>query len=133
MNYAEGICDAFRYLLTNYKEVFAIGQGLWSPWYVGATMTDLDKEFGTDRVIDTPVSELATTGAAVQLSASSVTTVMSAAGTSARHSTVTAAGLDAVGSVVSSTTMDKSDLARSRVQGRGEAGCGHVGFYGAAG
>lgn len=65
MNYAEGICDAFRYLLTNYKEVFAIGQGLWSPWYVGATMTDLDKEFGTDRVIDTPVSELATTGAAV--------------------------------------------------------------------
>ncbi len=65
MNYAEGICDAFRYLLTNYKEVFAIGQGLWSPWYVGATMTDLDKEFGTDRIIDTPVSELATTGAAV--------------------------------------------------------------------
>ena len=65
MNYAEGIREGFRYLLTNYKEVFAIGQGLWSPWYVGASMTDLDKEFGTERVIDTPVSELATTGAAI--------------------------------------------------------------------
>ena len=28
-------------------------------------MTDLDKQFGKDRVIDTPVSELATTGAAI--------------------------------------------------------------------
>ena len=65
MNYARGIRDGFQYLLKSYPEVFAIGQGLWSPWYVGASMTDLDKEFGTDRVIDTPVSELATTGAAV--------------------------------------------------------------------
>jgi pyruvate/2-oxoglutarate/acetoin dehydrogenase E1 component len=38
---------------------------LWSPWYVGNSMTDLDKKFGTERVIDTPVSELACTGAAV--------------------------------------------------------------------
>ena len=27
--------------------------------------TDLDKKFGKDRVIDTPVSELATSGAAI--------------------------------------------------------------------
>ena len=39
--------------------VFVIGQGLWSPWYVGATMTDLDKTYGKERVIDSPVSELA--------------------------------------------------------------------------
>lgn len=65
MNYAEGIRSGFHYLMTKYPEVFAIGQGLWSPWYVGDTMTDLDKEFGEDRVIDTPVSELACTGAAI--------------------------------------------------------------------
>ncbi len=29
-----------------YPNVFAIGQGLWSPWYVGNSMTDLDKKFG---------------------------------------------------------------------------------------
>jgi pyruvate/2-oxoglutarate/acetoin dehydrogenase E1 component len=45
--------------------VFVIGQGLWSPWYVGASMTDLEVEFGKDRVIDTPVSEQACTGVVV--------------------------------------------------------------------
>lgn len=65
MNYAEGIRSGFQYLLATYPEVFAIGQGLWSPWYVGASMTDLDTEFGTDRVIDTPVSEQGCTGAAI--------------------------------------------------------------------
>ncbi len=56
---------AFEYLLETYPEVFVIGQGLWSPWYVGNSMTDLDKKFGVHRVIDTPVSESATTGAAI--------------------------------------------------------------------
>jgi pyruvate/2-oxoglutarate/acetoin dehydrogenase E1 component len=65
ITYARGILDAHRYLLSNYSNVFVIGQGLWSPWYVGATMTDLDTDFGKNRIIDTPVSELATTGAAV--------------------------------------------------------------------
>lgn len=63
--YAAGILEAYEYLLSNHKEFFIIGQGLWSPWYVGATMTDLDKKFGKERVIDCPISELATTGAAV--------------------------------------------------------------------
>jgi len=57
--------SAFEYLLEEYPEVFVIGQGLWSPWYVGNSMTDLDKKFGINRVIDTPVSESACTGAAV--------------------------------------------------------------------
>ena len=65
MTYAEAVRDGFRHLLENHENVFAIGQGLWSPWYVGTTMADLDSEFGTDRIIDTPVSELACTGAAV--------------------------------------------------------------------
>jgi pyruvate dehydrogenase E1 component beta subunit len=65
MTYAEGIRAAFGYLLKTYPSVFTIGQGLWSPWYVGTSMTDLDKEFGVHRVIDSPVSELATTGVAL--------------------------------------------------------------------
>lgn len=64
-DYGTAILSAFEYLLKNYKETFVIGQGLWSPWYVGNSMTDLDKKFGKNRVIDTPVSESATTGAAV--------------------------------------------------------------------
>jgi pyruvate dehydrogenase E1 component beta subunit len=64
-NYGTAILAAFEYLLENYPEVFVIGQGLWSPWYVGNSMTDLEKKFGIERVIDTPVSESATTGAAI--------------------------------------------------------------------
>lgn len=64
-NYGTAILAAFEYLLGRYPEVFVIGQGLWSPWYVGNSMTDLDKRFGHHRVIDTPVSESACTGAAV--------------------------------------------------------------------
>lgn len=69
-NYGTAILAAFEYLLSNYPEVFVIGQGLWSPWYVGNSMTDLDKKFGIDRIIDTPVSESACTGAAVGASLS---------------------------------------------------------------
>ena len=65
ITYAAGILEAFEYLLENHKEFFVIGQGLWSPWYVGSTMKDLDKKYGKERVIDCPVSELATTGATI--------------------------------------------------------------------
>lgn len=65
LSYGEAIRSGFHYLLTNYPEVFVIGQGLWSPWYVGNSMTNLDTEFGINRIIDTPVSESACTGAAV--------------------------------------------------------------------
>lgn len=65
LNYGTAICSAFEYLLETRPEVFVIGQGLWSPWYVGNSMTNLDKKFGERRVIDTPVSESAVTGAAV--------------------------------------------------------------------
>ena len=65
LTYGNAIRNAFEYLLNKFPEVFVIGQGLWSPWYVGNSMTDLDKEFGVERVIDTPVSESACTGVAV--------------------------------------------------------------------
>src|SRR5947207_14436355 len=63
--YGEAIRDGLAYILRTRPEAFVIGQGLWSPWYVGNSMTDLDKEFGRERVIDSPVSEQAVTGAAL--------------------------------------------------------------------
>lgn len=64
-SYGQAIRAGFEYLLENHKNVFAFGQGLWSPWYVGNSMTELEKQFGKERVIDSPVSELACTGAAI--------------------------------------------------------------------
>jgi pyruvate dehydrogenase E1 component beta subunit len=61
--------DAIRLALENEmerdQELLAIGQGVWSPFYVGSSMKDLDKKFGRDRVIDTPVSENGVTGLAL--------------------------------------------------------------------
>lgn len=65
LSYGQAIRDGFAWLMSRHPEVFTIGQGLWSPWYVGNSMTDLDKEFGRHRVLDTPVSEAACTGAAL--------------------------------------------------------------------
>jgi pyruvate/2-oxoglutarate/acetoin dehydrogenase E1 component len=70
LSYGEAIRSGFDYLLERHPEVFIIGQGLWSPWYVGNSMTDLDKKYGVSRIIDTPVSEAACTGAAVGASLS---------------------------------------------------------------
>lgn len=64
-SYAQAIREASAQLLESDPRVFMFGQGLWSPWYVGSSMKDLDKEFGRDRVIDSPVSENATTAAGV--------------------------------------------------------------------
>ena len=64
-SYGAAIREGFEYLLSTHPSVFTIGQGLWSPWYVGNSMTNLDHHFGKNRVIDTPVSELACTGAAL--------------------------------------------------------------------
>lgn len=65
VNYGEAIRQGFHYLLNNYPKVFCIGQGVWSPWYVGNSMMALESEFGPNRVIDTPVSELGCTGIAM--------------------------------------------------------------------
>ena len=75
-NYGTAILAAFEYLLEKYPEVFVIGQGLWSPWYVGNSMTGLEKKFGTNRIIDTPVSESACTGAAVGASLSGMKAIV---------------------------------------------------------
>ena len=75
-SYAEAIRQAHIYLLDRHPEVFVMGQGLWSPWYVGNSMTDLDKIYGTDRILDTPVSESACTGIAVGASLSGMRPIM---------------------------------------------------------
>ena len=65
ITYVDAIREAHAQLLASDDSVFVFGQGLWSPWYVGASMKDLDKEFGRERIIDSPVSENETTGAAI--------------------------------------------------------------------
>lgn len=65
INYASAIREAHAQLLESDSRVFVIGQGLWSPWYAGTTLKDLDIDFGRERVIDSPVSENAVTGAAI--------------------------------------------------------------------
>lgn len=65
MKYALAINEAFHQMMAHDESVFFIGQGVESPWYVGNTAKGLLERFGAERVIDTPVSENAVTGAAV--------------------------------------------------------------------
>ncbi|MDR4481292.1 MAG: transketolase C-terminal domain-containing protein [Nitrospira sp.] len=65
LTYAQAIREAHAQLLAEDPRVFLIGQGVRNPWYAGTSLQDLDKEFGRERIIDSPVSENATTGAAI--------------------------------------------------------------------
>ena len=65
LTYAQAIREAHAELLASDPRVFVVGQGLWSPWYAGGSLEGLEKEFGRDRLLDSPVSENAVTGMAV--------------------------------------------------------------------
>lgn len=65
LQYSLAANEAFHQMMEEDESVFLIGQGVKSPWYVGNTARGLLERFGPDRVIDTPVSENAVTGAAV--------------------------------------------------------------------
>jgi len=65
LTYAQAMREAFAQLLASDPRVFVIGQGVWSPWYAGTSLQNLEKEFGKERIIDSPVSENATTAAAI--------------------------------------------------------------------
>lgn len=65
LSYSLAINEALHQSMEVDDRVFLIGQGVKSPWYVGNTTTGLLDRFGPARVIDTPVSENAVTGAAV--------------------------------------------------------------------
>jgi pyruvate dehydrogenase E1 component beta subunit len=65
ISYVQAINEALRQVMNENERVFVIGQGVTSPWYVGSTTVGLIDEFGSARVIDTPVSENSVTGVAV--------------------------------------------------------------------
>ena len=65
LSYSLAINEAFHQLMERDDSVMLIGQGVKSPWYVGNTAQGLIARFGEARVIDTPVSENAMTGAAI--------------------------------------------------------------------
>lgn len=65
LTYALAINEALHEAMEADPSVVLIGQGVKSPWYVGATCRGLVERFGETRVFDTPVSENAVTGAAV--------------------------------------------------------------------
>jgi pyruvate dehydrogenase E1 component beta subunit len=65
LTYVQAIREAHAQMLASDPRVFVVGQGLWSPWYAGASLDGLDQEFGRARLLDTPVSENAVTGMAV--------------------------------------------------------------------
>jgi len=65
LSYSLAINEAFHQMMAADPDVILIGQGTRSPWYVGDTAQGLQERFGKERVIDTPVSENAMTGAAV--------------------------------------------------------------------
>ncbi len=65
LSYAQAIREAHAQLLASDPRVFIAGQGLWSPWYAGGSLDNLDQEFGRERVLDSPVSENAVTGMCV--------------------------------------------------------------------
>lgn len=65
ISYSDTINETLDYLLSTDKNVILIGQGVKSPWYVGSTCNGLVDKFGEERIIDTPISENAMTGASV--------------------------------------------------------------------
>ena len=65
LNMGAAICEATEQLMAADERYVIIGQGVNSPWYVGQTTRGLFKRFGAERVIDTPISEDAVSGATV--------------------------------------------------------------------
>ncbi len=65
MSYGVAMNNAHRLALINDPTCFVIGQGVNNPWFVGKTTTGLMDEFGSARVMDTPICEAAMTGACI--------------------------------------------------------------------
>ena len=64
ISYVDAINETLHQMIEKDERVFLMGQGVTSPWYVGATTVGLIDRF-PGRIIDTPVSENGITGAAV--------------------------------------------------------------------
>ena len=64
IKYFEAINEALHQMMDRDEQVFVIGAGVNSPWYVGQTCAGLYDKFGSNRLIDTPVSENGVAGIA---------------------------------------------------------------------
>jgi pyruvate dehydrogenase E1 component beta subunit len=76
MKYVEAIRSAIFDSMKADPEMHILGQGVWSPFYVGSSMDGIESTFGRDRVIDTPVSENAVTGLALGAAISGQSTLV---------------------------------------------------------
>jgi len=76
LQYSLAINEALHQMMDVDESVLLMGQGVKSPWYVGNTARGLLERFGAQRVIDTPVSENAMTGAAVGAAIAGMRTVV---------------------------------------------------------
>jgi pyruvate/2-oxoglutarate/acetoin dehydrogenase E1 component len=65
ISFATAINEALHQIIAKDERAFLIGQGITSPWYVGSTTVGLVKDFGQERIIDTPTSENCITGVAL--------------------------------------------------------------------
>jgi pyruvate/2-oxoglutarate/acetoin dehydrogenase E1 component len=76
MKYSEAINLAILHSMQANEKMLVLGQGVWSPFYVGQTMDGIEQAFGRHRVIDTPVSENAITGIALGAAIAGSTTLV---------------------------------------------------------
>lgn len=65
ISYRDAIREALYSALKNDKRVFIFGEGVDDPGGVFGTTIDLQKEFGQERVFDTPICENGLTGIAI--------------------------------------------------------------------
>jgi pyruvate/2-oxoglutarate/acetoin dehydrogenase E1 component len=65
ITHAQAINEALHQIIASNEHAFLIGQGVTSPWYVGATTVGLIDQFGPSRIIDTPTSENCIAGVAM--------------------------------------------------------------------
>jgi pyruvate dehydrogenase E1 component beta subunit len=63
--YPEAIREALQLVMKNDRRVFIMGQGVDDPFGMFGATKDLHREFGRERVFDTPLSEGALTGISV--------------------------------------------------------------------
>ena len=76
MKFVEAIRNAIFDSMQADPEMHILGQGVWSPFYVGSSMDGIESTFGRSRVIDTPVSENAVTGLALGAAISGQSTLV---------------------------------------------------------
>ncbi len=76
LTYVQAINEGFHQAMEKHSNVFVMGVGVNSPWFVGQSMVGLMEKFGHERVIDPPVAENGITGIAIGASMAGMRAVM---------------------------------------------------------